>query len=356
MKIYIAAGYVLCIALLSFPPLFANGLEIYGSAAAEVFFFNTVDLDKAEELVEDSDSRVTYDFAGRKNKMRYEISPVYLASYEGYVKYGFWKFDTQYKTDRVFGGGGTIEHNDAIAADLSKNDTVSEVLKLGLSAFGFSTSYRTVNFNFGKAEVIDAASGDVVAEGNLNLSIQEFVFMYDLGHGGKSFLWPYVGYKYMDYSLPRVVYRLEDENGKAEYDHWIYTNEAEPQDVPARLHMIGAGWQNIDEERTQDFTLLYRVGLYAGAGRSEFNYINRDDDVEPYLAGAQIHLTPGLAWKLPAGGLDTSLRLLYEINGTFFGSGIRSIIFDREDKGEAFYTFGQIDVYHGGNFAFEIRF
>jgi hypothetical protein len=361
-------------------------IEAVVDASAEMYFFNTIDLKDASKLKDSSDDEVnvTYNFKGRKKKMDYSISPVYLACVKAYLTWSFLSFDSAYKTDRVWKGGGTIEKGDEAIEKLSSNKTVSEILKIGVGVFGFNTSFRIVNFNFGEARVFrandDVYSDKPLYSAPLTLDITEVDLRYDFGYrkakgkikkrkGGlryvktaketKKWYQPFVGYKYLNYQLPRILYKMEDRNGDPEKDDWFYLNESEPQLLKTELHMIGAGFEDLRHREKKRLKFVYSTALYFGAGGTSFNFKGKSSDETEPLLGILFNFQPGISIKISEGFLDTNLRLMYDMNAMYYmipeGGSLVSSSDSENDLGTKMYTFGQIDLYHGFNFAFQAQ-
>lgn len=348
-------------------------LSFHANAAGKFFFFNNIDLQDAAELAKkagNENADANFDFTGRKYKMRYAFDPVYLVAFKGFLSWKFLSFDSSYETDRVWKGGGTIEESDKVAERLTNSKTVSEILKFGIGFFGLNTSLRSVQFDFGQAEVVNVATGKVEGEGNLKLNITEVDITYDFGYRQKDYktgkskkkVWykPFVGYKFIDYQLPRIVYQMEDTDGDPGFDKYEYLNESAPQPVSNKLHMLGFGWQDLEHRGKKNWDFIYSVSAYAGLGTTQFDVGSSETEVQPPLFGVLGRLQPGLSYQFSGGGLKTTLRVMYELNfyfyGTFDGEDYDKIFSNENDLGARTYTFGQVDLYHGLQFAFQATY
>lgn len=338
-------------------------LEFYAKMAGEVYFFNIIGSD---DKFEDDEGNST-DYTGRKYKMDYSFQPVYLASLEAYARWSYFAIDGSYKSNELWQKGGSVEQSDDISSHVD-DETASRILQFGIEAFNLRTSYKKVDFDFGKAKVVDAETEDVVETKNLDLSITEIDVIYsfsvlpviDASTGRiTSTRDIYIGYKYMAYTLPRIVYEMEDINPDEDESDWRYVRETTPQDIRMNIHLIGAGSEYLVHRTNNLIEPVYTMSVYFGLAESDFTFPDTEEEKErtadATMFCALIRLSPGISFKTTGGALHTSLRLMYDANLTF-ANGTDDENSETEDGNPLAYNFGAMDIYHGIQFAFDAYF
>ncbi len=339
--------------------------------SAESYFFSSVDIRSIKDLeppAPGEEKKLSYDLTGSKYKLGYKFQPVILASMNVFASWKFFSFAGEYKTDRVYKSGGSIEKSEEIASKLSKDETFSQILKLGLGYAGLSTSFRTVQFHFGKVQVEDVNDGSIVGQGNLELKMQKFELKYDFAYqnkirmdrGKKEIQWyrPFVAYRYLNYTLPRIVYKFEDQNPEADLDNYIYIQESEPQNIKTTLHMLGIGLEDMEHKNSKPLKFIYQASVYGGAGSALFYMGN--EKINSALLGAVVRLRPGISWQFSFAGFNSSFQLLYEWNAIYMlipdTKSLDKLFSNENDLGARHYNFGTVDIYHGIQFAFVAKF
>ena len=339
------------------------GLELYIRSAGEMYFFHNIDMGASEPKPED---KVTYDFTGRKYRMVYEFDPVYLVSFNAYLSYKFFSIKGEYKTDRVWKGGGEIEKTNNVVDKLNLDDKYSQILDLGIGLFGLRTSFRSVRFNFGTVGIEDVNTKQIVSEANMRLNITEFDISYDFGYKKKqsqknskavTFYKPFIGYRYIEYEMPRIVYQFTDTNADPGIDNYVYVSETDPQNVKSKLHFVGVGVEDLLHREDRFFKFLYQASFYIGGGRSYFQLPDTDSASYQPIFAIMLTLKPGLSFQISNSWFATSLQIFYEINMIYQTVMTFSENNDSEnDLGKMTYNFGSVDIYHNINFAFLFRF
>ena len=192
-----------------------------------------------------------YDFRGRQYKLDYRVEPIVLASARldivldwirmpGAANLGF-----GYATDRVYRSGGSIEQS-SLVDQLGIDGVASDVIDAGLGLLGIRSSVRVANFTSGKVNQVQATNIDnAVASAPLRLKFTQVDVGYDL-------LWLIhddsirayteelvVGGRYYRYTLPRIVYELQD-TGVNGNEHFTFARETPPQPITSEFWMLSA--------------------------------------------------------------------------------------------------------------------
>jgi len=343
----------------------SDNFQIYAKSNGEFYKFSA----SADDEKGDTDSG-SWDYEGRKYKMKYEISPVYMVALSGFVKWDFLQFNGQYSTDRVIKKGGTIDYDSDISSNLEKSKIPSEIIMLGIDVFNIKTFARTVNFNYGTSEVIDVATKKTVDKGNLDLSIKEFsarydfvafpisIKMFETDKHKTTFVSSYfVGYKYMEYSLPRIVYYMEDKNPDAEIDDYVYVSETKPQQMTMGTHMFGVGLGESVHNSKNWIEPIMGGAFYVGATNKNLNFDSINKKVSPRFYCVNLNGKYGLSIKIFKTDFVSSLRFYYDGNLVFYSASSDTSFAtnkSKKDGGTKSYDFGSTDVYHGFIFAFDV--
>lgn len=333
----------------------------------EIYFFSADDL--SSENVEDfklgNTQNVTYNYANRQKIIKYTFEPVVMTRFELSGNYHFLYFNTHYKTDRIYHRGGSIESGPEVAAKLSKNETVSEIIKLGLGFFGIETSFRAVQFDFGRLDVLNAATNAPLDSGNLKLNILEADLRYNFNFiknpDKSNLLRFFINYKYLDYALPRIIYEFQDKDGSTSVDNYEINRESEPQVVRTKSHILGFGIENPGLELNKNWQIPFEFGMHLGGGEADF--VIGGERKNPAIINYIFKVKAGLAFHLPESSHHWKFHILYELNTIFSilpDSGSLSKIFTTDkstnDYGATIYSFGAYDLYHGIQFAVQGQF
>jgi len=305
-----------------------------------------------------------YDFRGRKFKLDYRAQPIILASARldivldwirmpGAANLGF-----GYATDRVYRSGGKIEES-PLVDQLGIDGVASDVLDAGLGLLGIRTSFRVASFTSGRVNQVQATNIDsVVASAPLRIKYTQADVGYDL-------LWLIhddsirayteelvVGGRYLRYTLPRIVYELQD-TGVNGNEHFTFARETPAQPITNEFWMLSthARFGVGEGPRWSPFLDLDIAG---GVGPTKFYFLqdptladtssNRDNAKEAAI-GLNGGGALGLRWRL----LPRGSRLRLDLRAEYRGNAIYTVVTrDATRDGRALRTdFGSFDVFHG---------
>jgi len=313
-----------------------DNVELNLSTSGEIYFFNIL------SLVGDDDE---LDYSSAQYKMKYDFEPVYMVSFQGSAKWNSLKLDAGYKTNRFFSQTGSVDRDGDPASELTTNKVVSRIIDIGIGFFDLNTTFRSVQFDCGSADVFTANTDDLVTSGQIKMNITDIDIFYDFNPMKKNDqLTVSVGYKYMEYSLPRIIYYFRDTN-EGEIDNWVYMSETEPQEIKTRSHM-GGFMVKMGGEVYSRVSMILDVGLYLGGGRMEFD-INGSRE-NPFMVTMILNGKGG--FYADFGESDTRCRIstVYEFNMIYNDMWEE----DKTRNGEFSetrkkYTAGSREYYHG---------
>jgi hypothetical protein len=316
----------------------------------------------------EADRGKNVDFRGRKFKLDYRVDPIILASARldvvldwirlpGAANLGF-----GYSTDRVWKSGGEVTST-SLTQQLGIDGIASDVIDAGLGLLGIRTSVVVSRFTAGEVRQVQATNIEsAISSAPLKLKMTQIDVGYDL-------LWLIenerikanmeqlvVGARYYSYTLPRIVYELEDTgtNGK---EHFTFRRETPVQPVDSTFYMgaIDARFGQGDAPR---FSPYLDLGFAIGGGPTSF-YFTPDpllgtgphDNAREAAFGMNGVGALGIRWRL----LPRGWRVRLDLHAVYRGSLIYTIV-NRDattPEGRALRTdFGQFDIFHGPSLAF----
>ena len=326
----------------------SGSIDLYIKSSFELYHFTVLDDEK--------NKKSNHDYTGRINKMDYSFHPVYMASFDIYAAWSIFQLEGTYKTNRMIKGGGSIEKGSDAVSTITDDSDVSEVLGLGIQIFNLHTSFRTVHFNFGKADVVDVSTSNTVESQDLVLKVNEADIRYrsNFFTSETNKVWFrsrfFAGYRYMQYSLPRIVYTFRDAEDSDQTDmDYVYIDETDPQQIPFKLHMAGYGFETTVYEPGSNLQFMNELAFFFGAGNTEFKTRNNGESKDRFVSSVQFRLKPGLSYKLSKGMIRSSFKIEYEFNLLI----PNPVSFSKSDNS---YSFGQADLYHGIFAGFDLLF
>jgi hypothetical protein len=337
----------------------------------------------AGDKASSSDGKTTFDYRGRQTQLTYNVNPIILANARldvsldwirlpGVANVGF-----GYSTDRAFKSGGDIQ-NTSLIQQLGIQGPASDVLDAALGILGVQSSVRVATFNAGTVNQVQATSiSNVLSSAPLQLQQTQVDVGYDI-------LWALndeslkanmeslvVGGRYLQYTLPRVVYQLQDTSTVAGETHYSFFDpntgaqvgrESPAQPVTSNYWMLGAT-ARFGQGEAPRWSPWADVGLYGGAGPTSFYFLrpgldptvvanntpqNRESESDVTFV-ANGHAGLGLRWRIfpRAWFFRLDLRALYQAD--FIYAKIHS---GTTASGHATTTdFGAFDVFHGPSLA-----
>ncbi|WP_437721614.1 hypothetical protein [Sorangium sp. So ce861] len=315
------------------------------------------------------------DYRGRTRRLAYDVDPVFMIGGRALLTYDFEhvrnaaRLNAGFKTDRLFSSGGDIAYDNSLGKLIGLNGFASDVFDIGADLVGISTSLKIARFTSGNVTelAVDPVTGrdaGAVASAPFQLLVRQIDVGFDVTK-----LFPeaaddvyleelLVGFRYMDYKLPRIFYALrEREPGTG--DVYVFERQSPAQSVTSRFYQGGFSLRmgNGEWPRLAPFGDL---GLYGGAGPVRYAF-SADPAVpggprevdEATMIALSGNLSVGLRLRLTSN--LSRLRLLTELsyNVEAVGQGIVSSIHATRRGDETTYTVGRkidiggFDLFHG---------
>ncbi|WP_437965074.1 hypothetical protein WMF04_36245 [Sorangium sp. So ce260] len=315
------------------------------------------------------------DYRGRTRRLAYDVDPVFMVGGRALLTYDFEhvrnaaRLNAGFKTDRLFSSGGDIAYDNSLGKLIGLNGFASDVFDIGADLVGISTSLKIARFTSGDVTelAVDPVTGrdaGAVASAPFQLLVRQVDVGFDVTK-----LFPdaaddlyleelLVGFRYMDYKLPRIFYALR-ERDPGTGDVYVFERQSPAQSVTSRFYQGGFSLRmgNGEWPRLAPFGDL---GLYGGAGPVRYAF-----PADPAVAGGARevdeatmialsgNLSVGLRLRLTSN--LSRLRLLTELsyNLEAVGQGIVSSIHATRRGDETTYTVGRkidiggFDLFHG---------
>jgi hypothetical protein len=334
---------------------------------AELLFFH--------QLATDTTGGASSERLGRTRRLAYSVDPVFLVGGRVIAAYDFLNvrnaasLNAGFTTDRLFSSGGDIETNNSLGQLLGLDGLASDFFDIGVGLLGVRTSVRVARFTAGEVTeiAVDPVTGKdagVTGRAPLQLDYQQIDVGYDLvtlAPDTAEDLYVeelLVGYRYMSYGLPRILYELEEAR-PGQGTGYVLDRQSPAQEVESRLHMGGFAvrFGQGDWPRVSVFGDL---GVYGGAGPISY-YLTPD----PTAPGGAREVREATMLALDArGALGARLRLTparsrprlvaeLSYRGELVGQGIVSTIYEARVGDTTTYTIGRttnlggFDLFHG---------
>jgi len=346
-----------------------DATHLHAKADGELFFFTPLASNVASGGVND--------YTGRTRRLTYAIDPVFMVGARLLAGYDFLhvkdaaSLNAGYTTDRLFSSGGSIENQNSLGALLGIKGFASDVFDLGVGLLGVRTSVKFAQFTSGEVTeiAVDPTTGKDLGEVR-KAPLQVKYTQIDVGYNVASFAPELaetyaiedfmVGFRYMNYRLPRVLYELEQKT-PGDDSLYVLDRQAPPQSVSSRFYMGGfvARFGRGEWPRIAPYGDL---GLYGGAGPVDYHFAkdplapdeasNRVAESATMLAldgiatlGLRLRLTPRIS----------RFRVITELSyhAELIAQGIVSEIREQRRENETTYTVGKkldvggVDLFHG---------
>ena len=335
-------------------------------AGGEMFIYSNI---AQKGQTSSNDGKENVDYRGRQFKLDYRIKPIVLASARLDITFdainlpsaGFFGFG--YSTDRAFKYGGTIEQS-SLTSQLGIKGAASDVIDFGLGILGIRSSVKVAKFTAGEVRKVSATDvSNVVETSPLQLSFTQVDVGYDIlfAVGDASMkAWMeelVVGVRYLKYTLPRIIYELQNTSADPNVKNFTFTRESPAQNVASSYYMAGfTGRFGVGE--SPRFSPFLDLSMFGGAGPSNFYFLknplsgdveSNHDDIKEAAFVFNGGLGLGLRWRLlPRGSrVRLDLRALYRAD-VIWSSIHRS---NADSGAERRTDFGGFDVFHGPSLA-----
>lgn len=298
----------------------------------------------------------TYDYTGRQTQLEFDVEPIILAtanlSLE--IDWSRWanamKLDLGYATNRVYESGGQIESG-SLASELGVSSTVSEALEAALAIAGVRAGVRTARFNHGTVRSVLIEDGSQLADAPLAFTMKQIDVGYDFAsRGGPIVQSLALGFRYFDYTLPRILYELVNTTPDEETAAYVFSRETPPQSMRTRYYMV-TFTTNLERRVTPHFFPYFGFDFAVGYGPTRYYFLRDPDGFdEPsnqeFTSSSSIGLglagNLGMRWQFgtPAANPNAYFDLRYHAQSL-------SSLFASQDEGDTVVDTGMIDFFHG---------
>jgi hypothetical protein len=317
-------------------------------------------------------------YVGQTRRLAYDVDPIGLIGGRLIIAFDWIhvrnaaRLNAGFATDRLFGEGGEIVNSASLGAQLGLEGFESEAFDVGMDIIGIRTKVKSARFTSGEVHeiAVDRATGrdvGVTRTAPLQLAYTQVDVGYEVGFllpeiQGKYWIEELlVGFRYMNYRLPRILYELEDADVDPQVSRFAFARESPPQTIESKYFMGGFA-ARLGQGDKRLVSLFGDIGVYGGSGPTSF-YFLRDaaaadapenrEELDP--AVIVLNASAGLGVRLRLTSRRSRLRLLLEgqYHGEFIGQAVVSEITGTKQKDGTSYTIGKtinyggVDVYHG---------
>ena len=337
-----------------------------------LFFAFDPDANQSSTTTESSDgssgTTTSYDFTGRKYRLEYAVDPIWMIAAKLNVGFDFFHFPNAanlnfgFATDRAFSSGGTIDNSRGLGQQLGLEGVASDVFDGGLGILGVKSKVKVAKFTAGEVQLIqvDQTNGADVAIRDvapLQLGYTQIDVGYDI-----SFLFPEtagrywieeltLGFKYLDYKLPRILYEMEDTNSSTSVQDYRYLRETRPQTVDSQYYMGGLVLR-LGQGGAPFISIFADLGIFGGGGPTSFFFdepVHEDWQASVFAFNAE--LGGGLRLRITPKKSRLRVNADFEYHGELIWQQVTSQPSESDGSVELVegktIQYGGTDIFHG---------
>lgn len=345
-----------------------DAITAHAKLDGEVMFFHQLGTNGA-----------TGNYTGRSRRLEYSVKPV--ATVGGRIIVAFdWlhmqnaaSLNGGFNTDRLFSTNGTISSSGSLANQLGLKGFVSDVFDMGVGLLGVRTRLKQATFTAGEVREIGVSpSGQdtgVLGRAPLQLSFTQLDIGYDVAFlmpetAGKYWIEEILlGFRYMNYKLPRVLYELRDTAPAGSDGQNFAFDRQSPAQTLSTKYFMGGGTFRFGQGEGRRVSLFGDLGIYGGAGPTSYYFLT--DPKAPDAATNRATQSPtALVFDVDA-GLGAHVRLTPRksrfrvlLEAQYHAEAVTQTIVSelRETKGQDGSStitvgkkidFGGTDIFHG---------
>lgn len=338
-----------------------DSLHVDVQAGGRALFYNAL----ADPEFSGESGGDTYDYTGRLTQLEYDIEPIVLANAQLAVNVDWprWpdamRLDLGYATNRGYKSGGDVTTG-SIASELGASKGLSDALNAALAVADVQSNVEIATFTQGRVRDILIEDGSVIAEAPFTFQFKQIDLGYDLApHYNPLIKKVVVGFRYFDYSLPRILYELENVTPDLDTATYVYSRETPPQAVRTQLYMLNAVL-GLAKAVTPHLTPYASLDLAFGFGPTEYYFLRDDfeldeesnrERVSTSSPGAAMTGTLGIRWHV--GGPDATFNAYFDARyEALYIDGFS----DATEASNTMVSFGGTDVFHGPSAALGATF
>ncbi|MEP7123632.1 MAG: hypothetical protein ABJE95_22080 [Byssovorax sp.] len=263
------------------------------------------------------------DYTGRTHRLEYSVKPVTMVGGRVIVAFDWLHMQNAaslnggFNTDRLFSSNGSIQSSGSLGNQIGLKGFVSDVFDIGVGLLGVRTRLKNATFTAGEVREIGVSpSGQdtgVIGRAPLQLSYTQLDIGYDIAFlmpetAGKYWIEELlVGFRYMNYQLPRVLYELHDTApASSDNQNFVFERESPAQKLSSKYFM-GGGTFRFSQGEGRRVSLFGDIGLYGGAGPTSY-YFLKDTSAPDAPANRSTQSPTALVFDVSA-GLGAHIRL-----------------------------------------------
>lgn len=346
-----------------------DAITVHAKLDSELMFFHQLGTNGASG-----------NYTGRTRRLEYSVKPVAMIGGRVIVAFDWLhmanaaSLNGGFNTDRLFSTNGSISSSGSLGNQLGLEGFVSDVLDIGVGLLGVRTRLKNATFTAGEVREISVSplSGQdvgVTRKAPLQLSYTQLDIGYDVAFlmpelSGKYWIEELlVGFRYMNYQLPRILYELRDTAPPgSENQNFTFDRESTPQTLSSKYFM-GGGTFRFGQGEGRAASLFGDLGVYGGAGPTSYYFLadTKAPDVEGNRTEQRptslvLDISASLGGRIRLTPRKSRFRVLLE--GQYHAEAVTQTIVSeiretRKQDGGSVITvgkkidFGGTDVFHG---------
>lgn len=317
-------------------------------------------------------------YHGYTRRLAYEAEPIAFIGSRLIVTFDWLhvknaaRINAGFATDRVWSSGGAMDESASMGPQIGMPAFKGDLFDIGLDLIGLRTKVKVARFTSGQVReiAVDPRTGadlGTIKTAPLELSYKQVDAGFDVAYLDPDLAAKYwaedllVGFRYMGYRLPRILYELRDADPSPNVAEPSFSRESPSQSLQTDYYMGGVA-ARFGQGDFRAVSLFADLGIYGGAGPSSFYFLkdpnaadaptNRDRRSDLILVlnasmgvGARLRLTPR----------KMRVRFLAEIqyHADILGQALVSELSETTTAGGTTYTLGRrvdlggFDVFHG---------
>jgi len=319
------------------------------------------------------------DYTGRTRRLEYSVKPVAMIGGRVIVAFDWLHMQNAaslnggFNTDRLFSTNGEIQSSGSLGNQLGLKGFVSDVFDIGVGLLGVRTRLKNATFTAGEVREIGVSpSGQdtgVIGRAPLQLSYTQLDVGYDIAFlmpelAGKHWIEEILlGFRYMSYQLPRVLYELRD-TAPVDSDNQSFAfNRESPAQTLSTKYFMGGGTFRFGQGEGRAVSLFGDIGVYGGAGPTSYYFLA--DIKAPDVAANRAKQSPTALVLDVSAGLGARVRLTPRksrfrvlLEGQYHAEAVTQAIVSeirevqKQDGGSVLSVgkkvdFGGTDIFHG---------
>lgn len=336
-----------------------DSIRAHAKLDGEILFYNQL-----------STNGVAGDYTGRTRRLQYDVAPVAMVGARLMVAFDWLHLQNAatlngaFTTDRLFGANGTIQTSGSLGERLGLSGFASDILDIGAGLVGIRTRLKSATFTAGQVReiAVDPATGrdtGEVSRAPLRLAFTQLDIGYDIAPHlppeAVGRLWieeTVLGFRYMSYRLPRILYELKDAAPPgSDGQDFKFDRESPAQELTTQYYM-GGGTLRFGQGEGRMVSLFGDLGFYGGAGPSRYSFANLNVEKPTVIV---LDGSAGLGGRLRLTPRRSRLRVLLELqyHAEIFYQTVISGLRATESANGTTYTvdkkveLGGTDLFHG---------